>query len=133
VGSRQKVCGRAECQASRKKQSQRKWSEKHRDYWEIHQLKGECRKIFRAKKAAYMREYRRRHPEYVKRDNARRNQARRVEKPLGEEVRRNQDERFVKVKELKRVIVELLPCRNQDVRCVQPIEEKGLARQLPAP
>jgi hypothetical protein len=133
VGSRQKVCRRNECQAKRKKESQRKWSEKHRDYWRVHQIKGESGKAFRAEKAAYMREYRRKHPEYVKQDNERRNRRRSGEKPSGEGVRRNQDERFVQIKEIKRLIVELLPCRNQDVIYGQIAENKTVTSHLPAP
>lgn len=133
VRSRQKVCRKTECQAKRKKENQRKWSERHRDYWGIHQVKGESRKDFWAEKAAYMREYRRTHPEYVKKDNERRNRRRSGEKPTGEGVRRNQDERFVQVKEMKRLVVELLPCRNQDVICAQTAEKKEVTSHLPAP
>jgi hypothetical protein len=133
VGSRQKVCRSSGCQAKRKKESQRKWSEKHRDYWRVHQVKGESRKAFRAEKAAYMRGYRRRHPEYVKQDNERRNRRRRGEKPSGEGMRRNQDERFAQIKEIKRLVVELLPCRNQDVICGQMAEKKPVTGHLPAP
>jgi hypothetical protein len=133
VGSRHKVCRKNECQARRKKESQRKWSEKHRDYWGIHQVKDESRKAFRAEKAAYMREYRRRHPEYVKQDNERRNRGRSGEKPSGEGVRRNQDERFAQIKEIKRLVVELLPCRNQDVICGQMAEKTRVTCHLPAP
>jgi len=133
VGSKQKVCCKNECQAKRKKQSQRRWSEPHKDYWGVHQFKGESRKAFRTEKATYMREYRRGHPEYVKRDNERRNRRRSVEKPRGEGVRRNQDERFAQTKEIKRLIVELLPCRNQDAICVQMAEKKRVTSHLPAP
>lgn len=133
VRSRQKVCRKDECQAKRKKASQRKWSEKHRDYWGIHQVKGESRKVFCAEKAAYMREYRRKRPEYVKQDNARRNRTRSGEKPAGEGARRNQDERFVQTKEIKRLIIELLPCRNQDVICAQMAEKKSVTSHLATP
>ncbi len=133
VGSRQKVCRKNECQAKRKKQSQRRWSEKHKDYWGIHQVKGESKKAFRSEKAAYMREYRRRHPDYVKQDNELRNRRRSVEKPRGEGVRCNQDERFAQTKEIKRLIVGLLPCRNQDVICVQIAEKTRVTSHLPAP
>jgi hypothetical protein len=119
VGSRQKVCRGNECQARRKKESQRKWSERHGDYWDFYQVKDESRKAFRSEKAAYMREYRRKHPEYVKRDNERRRNRRRDgPKTSGERVRRNQDEIFVQTKQIKRLIVELLPCRNQDEICL---------------
>ena len=118
VGSRQKVCRGNACQARRKKEGQRKWSERHRDYWDIYPVKDESRKAFQSEKASYMRDYRRRHPEYVKRDNEGRNRRRRGSQGSGEGVRRNQDEIFVQTKEIKRLIVELLPCRNQDVICL---------------
>jgi hypothetical protein len=133
VGSRQRVCGKNECQAKRKKESQRRWSEKHRDYWGVHQVEGESRKAFRETKAAYMRKYRRTHPEYVRQDNERRNRSRRSEKRRGEGVRRNQDERLAQIEEIKRLVVELLPCRNQDVICGQMFENKTVASHLSAP
>ncbi len=136
VGWRQKVCRNKECQAKRKKESQRKWSEKHGDYWGSHQVKGESKKEFLAEKATYMQEYRWTHPDYVKRDNERRNRRRRSEKPGGEGVRRNrrnQDERFVQVQEIKGLVFELLPCRNQDEICVQLAENKTVTSHLPAP
>ena len=109
------------------KQSQRRWSEKHKDDWGFYQVKDESRKAFRAEKAAYMPDYRQRHPEYVHRDNERRrNRRRNGAKTSGERVRRNQDERFAQSKEIKRLIVELLPCRNQDVICGQMAENKRL-------
>jgi hypothetical protein len=133
VRAKQKVCRKKECQAKRKKESQRKWSEKHRDYWEINQVKGESRKAFRAEKAEYMREYRRTHPEYVKQDNERRKRTRNIEKWSGEGVRRNQDERFSQTEEIKRLIVGLLPCRNQDVIFWQMAEKNGVTCHLPTP
>ena len=133
VGCRQRVCGKDECQARRKKDSQRRWSEKHRDYWGVHEVEGESRKAFREAKGAYMREYRRRHPDYVHQDNARRNQSRSGEKRWREGMRRNQDERFAQIEEIKRLVVELLPCRNQDVICGQIAENKTVASRLSAP
>jgi hypothetical protein len=133
VGSRQRVCGKNQCQARRKQDSQRRWSEKHRHYWEVHQVEGESRKAFREAKAAYMRKYRRTHPDYVQQDNERRKRSRRSEKRRGESVRRNQDERLAQVEEIKRLVVELLPCRNQDVICVQTTENKTVTSHSPAP
>ncbi len=80
-----------------------------------------------------MRESRRTHPDYVKKDNERRIRTRSVEKPTGEGVRRNQDERFVQTKEIKRLIIELLPCRNQDVISGQMAEKKRVTCHLPTP
>jgi len=136
VGPRQKVCRKKECQAKRKKESQRKWSDKNGDYWGNHQVKGESKKEFWTEKATYMREYRRTHPDYVKKDKERRNRRRRGEKPRlegGRRNRRNQDERFVQVKEMKGLVFELLPCRNQDVICVQAAEKKRVTSHSPAP
>lgn len=133
VGIRHKVCRKKECQAKRKKESQRKWSERHRDYWGVQQIKGESRKAFREEKAAYMQEYRRTHPDYANQDNERRNRARNRAKPTGEGLRRNQDERFSQTEEIKRLIIELLPCRNQDVISEQMVKKKGVTCHLPVP
>lgn len=133
AGSRHKVCRKNGCQAKRKKESQRKWSEKHRDYWGLDQVTDESRAALRAGKAAYMQEYRQSHAAYVKRDNERRNKKRRGEKPPGEGGRRNQDERFVQVKEIKGLVVDLLPCRNQDVISGQMAEKKRVTCHLPTP
>lgn len=127
------MCGKNECQARRKKNSQRRWSEKHRDYWGIDQVEGESRKAFREAKAVYMRKYRRTHPDYVQQDNERRNRSRKGEKRKGEGPRRNQDERFAQIQEIKRLVVELLPCRNQDVICGQMSENKTVVSHLSAP
>jgi hypothetical protein len=133
VGSRQRVCGKNECRARRKKDSQRRWSKRHRDYWRIDQVDGESRKALREAKAVYMHKYRRRHPEYVEQDNERRNRSRRGDKRRGEGMRRNQDERMAQVEEIKRLVVELLPCRNQDVICGQLAENKTVPSHLPEP
>ncbi len=133
VREKQRVCRETKCQEKRKKASQRKWREKHRDYWEIDHVEVETRNVIRAEKATYMRKYRRSHPEYVKKDNERRKRTRRVGKSTVVGVCRNKDERFVQVKEIKELMVELLPCRKQDVISVQIAEKNEVTCQLPAP
>ena len=135
VGSRQKACRNSSCQAKRKKESQKKWSERNQDYWKIERGKNskETKDDFRKEKASYMQDYRRKHPEYVKRDNERRNRTRREQKRAVNPLRRNQDERFVQLKEIERLIIDLIPCRNQDERCAHFIDNKGVTHDLTAP
>ncbi len=132
VRSRQKVCRKPECQAKRKKQGQRQWSAKNKDYW-LRRGDGEAQKALRSKNASYMRAYRASHPEYVAQDNKRRNGARRGRNTAEAPPRRNQDEISEQLQDIKRLIVELLPCRKQDVICRQMPDSKDVVHDLPAP
>ncbi len=118
VGSRQKVCRGNECQARRKKESQRNWSERHGDYWDFYQVKDESRKAFR----------RRRLPICGIIDGSIPSMSNETMNggETGGETAPKQAEKgcaviktsIVQTKQIKRLIVELLPCRNQDEICL---------------
>ncbi|OGL46604.1 MAG: hypothetical protein A2161_18285 [Candidatus Schekmanbacteria bacterium RBG_13_48_7] len=118
-----------------KQESQRRWREKNPDYWRIDRIEDEStRKALRKRRAAYMREYRKKHPEYVQKDNERRRKAHQEKKQLH---CRNKNERFVKVIEVQQLLLDLLPCRNKDVICSHLLSNKGfhgsVSEHLPVP
>jgi len=134
VGSRQKACRKKSCQIRRRTESQKRWREDNRDYWCVDRLEDpEAQKAFRQKRVFYMRRYRQTHPDYVCRDNERRNRSRSEGPSPGIRVRRNQDEKFVKHHEIKRLIMDFMPCRNQDEICPQMPQNKQDKPKLPPP
>lgn len=134
VGTRQIACGAKECQQRRRKESQRKWRNKNRDYCKIERLRDEeTRKTFRKKRALYMRRYRERHRDYAKRDNERRKKARKRGKVAPEAKRRNQDERLVQLNEIKTLVLDLIPCRNQDLICRQSTKNQEFTSKSQPP
>ena len=132
VGSRQISCREKECQEKRKKENQMRWREQNSSYWRMERLGNEEAKMeFRKQRALYMRKYRKRRPEYAKGDNERRRKARAGGKSSDYRKRRNQ--RLVQVDEIKRLIIGLLPCRNQNEKCPQMVQKEVDGNQLPAP
>jgi hypothetical protein len=118
-----------------RKESQRRWRDKNPNYWRIDRITDESTcKALRKRRAVYMREYRKKHPEYVKKDNERRRKAHQEKKRLPH---RKQDERFVKVIDVQQLLIDLLPCRNKDVICSHLLSNKRFrgskSHQLPAP
>ena len=138
VRSRQKTCGKEACREKMRKDTQKRWRENNTEYWRIDQIEGEdTRESVRKRRAEYMREYRKTHPEYVKKDNERRRITHHRAKQPDSVTRRNQDERFIKVIEIKQLLFDLLPCRNKDSICAHlPANTRfggPVSNQLPAP
>jgi hypothetical protein len=138
VRSRQKTCGKESCRKKMRRESQQRWRENNPGYWRIDQIKDEgTRQSVRKRRAEYMSEYRKIHPEYVKKDNERRRIAHHHAKQSESVTRRNQDERFVKLIEIKQLLFDLLPCRNKDSICAHlPSNTRiggPVSNPLPAP
>ena len=74
VGDRQRTCSRRVCRKRRKGRANRKWHKENPGYEKGMRDK---RKVWREAHPGYWRRYRSSHPEYVARDNARRERARR--------------------------------------------------------